>query len=222
MRILLVEDDEQTAAYVAAGLRQEGFVVEHAANGLDGLHVATQCPPDVMIIDRMLPRLDGVSMLRAVRAAGVGAPALLLTALGTVEDRVEGIEAGGDDYLVKPFAFAELRARVHALLRRPALREEKTDLVIGDLVLDRLRRRVTRGGEEIRLQAREFQLLEFLMLNAGRIVTRTMLLESIWGFHFDPGTNIVETHISRLRAKIGDGTARIVTRRGAGYVVTVQ
>lgn len=222
MRILLVEDDRETAEYVAAGLRQEGFVVDHAPDGLDGLHIATQSPPDLMIIDRMLPRLDGISLLKAARAAGVKAPALFLTALGAVDDRVEGINAGGDDYLVKPFAFTELRARIHALLRRAPLREEKAELVIGDLTLDRLGRRVMRGGDEIKLQAREFQLLEFLMLNEGRIVTRTMLLEEIWGFRFDPGTNIVETHISRLRSKIGGGAAMITTKRGAGYVVSAK
>jgi len=222
MRILLIEDDRETAEYVAAGLRQEGFAVDHAEDGVDGLHIATQAPPDLLIIDRMLPRLDGVSMLKAARAAGVNAPALFLTALGTVDDRVEGIDAGGDDYLVKPFAFAELRARVHALLRRAPLREEKAELVIGDLTLDRLARRVLRSNEEIKLQAREFQLLEFLMLNEGRVVTRTMLLEEIWGFRFDPGTNIVETHISRLRSKIGDGAAMITTKRGAGYVIAAK
>lgn len=222
MRILLVEDDKETADYIAAGLRQEGFSVDHALDGVDGLHIATESPPDLMIIDRMLPRLDGVSMLKAARAAGVHAPALFLTALGTVEERVEGIDAGGDDYLVKPFAFSELRARIHALLRRAPMREEKADLVVGDLKLDRLRRRVMRDGEEIRLQAREFLLLEYLMLNEGRVVTRTMLLEGIWGFRFDPGTNIVETHISRLRAKIGDGSTMIATKRGAGYVLAAK
>ncbi len=219
MRILLIEDDAETAAYVAAGLRQEGHTVDCAGDGVDGLHQATQSPPDLMIVDRMLPRLDGVALLKAARAAGVKAPALFLTALGGVEDRVEGIDAGADDYLVKPFAFAELRARVQALLRRPPLREEKTELLIGDLTIDRLARRVTRGGEEIKLQGREYQLLEFLMLNGGRVVTRTMLLEEIWGFRFDPGTNIVETHISRLRTKLGEGAAIIETVRGAGYVV---
>lgn len=222
MRIILVEDDPETAEYIAAGLRQEGFIVDHAADGLDGLHIATGSPPDLLIIDRMLPRLDGVSMLKAARAAGVKAPALILTALGTVEDRVEGIDAGGDDYLVKPFAFAELRARIQALLRRAPLREEKTSLVVGDLTLDRLTRRVMRDHQEISLQAREFQLLEYLMLHAGRVVTRTMLLEEIWGFHFDPGTNIVETHISRLRSKIGAGAATITTKRGAGYVIAAR
>jgi len=222
MRILLVEDDNETAEYVADGLRREGFAVHRAEDGLIGLHVATESPPDLMIIDRMLPRLDGVSMLKAARAAGVAAPALFLTALGTVDDRVEGIDAGGDDYLVKPFAFAELRARVHALLRRAPLREGKTELVVGNLTLDRLGRRVLRDDDEIKLQAREFQLLEYLMRNEGRVVTRTMLLEEIWGFHFDPGTNIVETHISRLRSKLAGAAAMIRTIRGAGYVIAAE
>ena len=222
MRILLIEDDAESAAFIAEGLRREGFTVDIAADGIEGLHVATESHPDLLIIDRMLPRLDGVSMLKAARAAGIGAPALFLTALGTVDDRVEGIDAGGDDYLVKPFAFAELRARVHALLRRAPLREEKTELAVGDLRLDRLARRVFRGAAEIALQAREFQLLEYLMLNEGRVVTRTMLLEEIWGFRFDPGTNIVESHLSRLRSKIGEGAAMIATRRGAGYVISAK
>lgn len=222
MRILLIEDDAESAAFIAEGLRREGFTVDIAADGIEGLHVATESHPDLLIIDRMLPRLDGVSMLKAARAAGIGAPALFLTALGTVDDRVVGIDAGGDDYLVKPFAFAELRARVHALLRRAPLREEKTELAVGDLRLDRLARRVFRGAAEIALQAREFQLLEYLMLNEGRVVTRTMLLEEIWGFRFDPGTNIVESHLSRLRSKIGEGAAMIATRRGAGYVISAK
>jgi two-component system OmpR family response regulator len=221
MRILLVEDDHETADYIAAGLKQEGFIVDCAHDGLDGLHMATQSPPDILIVDRMLPRLDGVSMLKAARAAGVRSPALFLTALGMVEDRVEGIEAGGDDYLVKPFAFSELRARIQALLRRAPLREEKTSLVIGDLTLDRLTRRVTRGNQEINLQAREFQLLEYLMLNAGRIVTRTMLLEHVWHLHFDPQSNVIDVHVSRLRQALdAPGAAPLIhTVRGAGYVL---
>jgi len=221
-RILLIEDDTETIDYLTRGLEQEGFTVDTARDGVSGLHLATDNPPDLMIIDRMLPRLDGVSLLKAARSAGVRAPALLLTALGSVEDRVAGIEAGGDDYVAKPFAFAEVRARVHALLRRPPLREESSDCVVGDLRLDRLARRVTRRDREIRLQPREFQLLEYLMLHAGQVVTRTMLLEAVWGFRFDPGTNIVETHISRLRAKIGDGSAMIRTVRGAGYAISAE
>ncbi|MBY0508865.1 MAG: response regulator transcription factor [Rhodospirillaceae bacterium] len=219
MRILLIEDDAETARYIVTGLTREGFSVDCADNGVDGLHLATDSPPDLMIIDRMLPRLDGVSLLKASRSAGVKAPVIVLTALGAVEDRVEGIEAGADDYLVKPFAFSELRARVNALLRRPPLREEKSKLAVGDIHLDRFGRCVSRNGHEIKLQAREFQLLEFLMLNEGRVVTRTMLLEEIWGFRFDPGSNIVESHISRLRAKMGGGKALIATVRGAGYVI---
>lgn len=222
MRILLIEDDAETGDYIESGLRQEGYAVDRASDGLSGLHVATESPPDLIIIDRMLPRLDGISMLRACRAAGVKAPALFLTALGSVEDRVEGIDAGGDDYLVKPFAFVELRARVQALLRRAPMREERSTLVVGDLSLDRLNRRVLREDTEIRLQAREYQLLEFLMLQEERIVTRTMMLEAIWGFHFDPGTNVVETHISRLRSKLGEGSANIRTVRGAGYVLDTK
>lgn len=222
MRILLIEDDAETIDYLTRGLEQEGFTVDTARDGVSGLHLATDNPPDLMIIDRMLPRLDGVSLLKAARSAGVNSPALLLTALGSVEDRVEGIEAGGDDYMAKPFAFAEVRARVHALLRRAPLKEQASECVVGDLRLDRLARRVTRRDREIRLQAREFQLLEYLMLHVGQVVTRTMLLEAIWGFRFDPGTNIVETHISRLRAKIGDGAAMIRTVRGAGYAISAE
>jgi two-component system OmpR family response regulator len=222
MRILLIEDDAETIDYLTRGLEQEGFTVDTARDGVSGLHLATDNPPDLMIIDRMLPRLDGLSLLKAARSAGVRSPALLLTALGSVEDRVAGIEAGGDDYVAKPFAFAEVRARVHALLRRPPLREASSDCVVGDLRLDRLARRVTRSDREIRLQPREFQLLEYLMLHAGQVVTRTMLLEAVWGFRFDPGTNIVETHISRLRAKIGDGSAMIRTVRGAGYAISAE
>lgn len=219
MRILLIEDDAETLDYLIRGLEQEGFTVDSARDGVTGLHLATDNPPDLMIIDRMLPRLDGVSLLKAARSAGVRSPALLLTALGSVEDRVEGIEAGGDDYVTKPFAFAEVRARVHALLRRAPLREDAAECIVGDLRLDRLARRVLRQDREVRLQAREYQLLEYLMLHAGQVVTRTMLLEAVWGFRFDPGTNIVETHISRLRAKIGDGATMIRTVRGAGYVI---
>lgn len=219
MRVLLIEDDAETAEFVSAGLREEGFVVDVAANGVDGLHLVTDNPPDLLIVDRMLPRLDGVSLVKAARMAGVKAPVLFLTALGAVEDRVEGIESGGDDYLVKPFAFSELQARVHALLRRAPLREAAPLLTAGEVTLDRLARQVSCAGEKIALQAREFQLLEYLMMNGGRVVTRTMLLDEVWGFRFDPGTNIVETHISRLRSKMGAGGAVIRTVRGAGYMI---
>jgi len=221
MRVLVVEDDRETLDYLAKGLRAEGHHVATAVTGPDGLHLATECTFDLLIVDRMIPGIDGVSLVRAARAAGVTSRALFLTAMGSVANRVEGLEAGGDDYLVKPFAFAELRARIAALARRPPMREELSVLEVGDLRLDRLRRRVARGQQAIELQPREFQILETLMLNAGRIMTRTMLLERIWDFNFDPGTNIVETHISRIRAKIdrGGDVPLIHTVRGAGYVI---
>jgi len=224
VHILLVEDDEETRDYVVRGLREDGHTVDTASDGLDALHQGSETPHDLLIVDRMVPSLDGVSLVKALRAAGVQSPVLFLTALGAVADRVEGLEAGGDDYLVKPFSFAELRARVNALLRRPPLREEVTTLQVGDLRLDRLSRTATRGGTPLDLQAREFQLLEYLMLHAGRVVTRTMLLESVWGFHFNPASNIVDTHISRIRAKIdrGGDEPLIHTVRGAGYMLRAR
>jgi two-component system, OmpR family, response regulator len=221
LHILLVEDNQETQEYIARGLREHGHVVDVTDNGIDGLHQASETNYDLLIVDRMLPSLDGVGLVKSLRAAGVKAPVLFLSALGSVSDRVQGLEAGGDDYLVKPFSFAELRARVNALSRRPPLLEEKAVLEIGDLKLDRLNRSATRGNSDLNLQHREFQLLEYLMLHAGRIVTRTMLLEEIWGFHFNPASNIVDTHISRLRGKIDRGNAAplIRTVRGAGYVI---
>ena len=221
MRLLVIEDDPETAAYVARGLKEAGQMVELAKDGKDGLFRATHESFDLLIVDRMLPGLDGLSLVKSARAAGMVAPVLMLTAMGAIEDRVSGLEAGADDYLVKPFSFAELHARVNALARRPPLKEENTLLMVGDLSLDRLRRIVKRGGHEVDLQPREFRLLEELMLHAGRILTRTMLLERVWEFHFDPGTNIVETHISRIRSKIdrGGDPALIQTVRGAGYVI---
>ena len=221
MKILVVEDDAETAAYIARGLREAGHVVDHAPDGQEGLFLATGGAYDVMVVDRMLPRLDGVSLIRALRAAKVATPALFLTARSGVGDRVEGLEAGGDDYLVKPFAFAELLARINALARRPPPREETTVLRVGDLEMDLIRRTVTRAGRRIELQPREFRLLEYLMRRAGQVVTRTMLLEGVWDFHFDPKTSVVETHISRLRAKIDKGFEHelIHTVRGAGYVI---
>jgi two-component system OmpR family response regulator len=221
MRILLVEDDSKTAAYVARGLRETGQAVELSLDGKDGLFRLTHEDFDLAIVDRMLPGLDGLSMVKSARAAGFSAPVLLLSAMDAIEDRVAGLEGGADDYLVKPFSFAELNARVNALARRPPIREEDTTLVIADLTLDRLRRIVKRGDYTIDLQPREFRLLEELMLNANRVVTRTMLLERVWDFHFDPGTNIVESHISRIRSKIdrGNDPALIHTMRGAGYVI---
>jgi two-component system OmpR family response regulator len=221
MKVLLIEDDKETSAYVARGLREQGHVVDLAATGRDGLFLAVDGGHDVLIVDRMLPGLDGIGLVQALRGTGVKAPVLFLTALGGVGDRVRGLEAGGDDYLVKPFAFAELLARINALARRPPLSDTPTVLRAGDLEMDLLRRTVTRGGKTVDLQPREFQLLEFLMRNADRVVTRTMLLEAVWDFHFDPKTNIVETHMSRLRSKLSQygGSELIHTIRGAGYAL---
>lgn len=222
MRILLIEDDDETREYVSRGLEGAGHAVETARDGNDGLFRAADGAFDVLIVDRMLPGIDGLSVVKALRAFGAQTPILFLTAMGAVSERTNGLEVGGDDYLVKPFSFAELQARVAALARRAPLRApEQALLQVGDLALDRLCRMVRRGDLVIDLQPREFQLLEFLMLNADRVVTRAMLLEGVWAFHFDPRTNIVETHISRLRAKIDPGGAAplIHTIRGAGYVI---
>ena len=221
LRILLVEDDAETARFIARGLEEAGHVVDRAADGQDGLFLATGGGHDVMVVDRMLPKLDGLSMVRAARAAGIATPVIFLTARAGVGDRVEGLEAGGDDYLAKPFAFAELLARINALARRPPLQAEQTVLRVGELEMDLIRRSVTRAGQRIELQPREFRLLEFLMRREGQVVTRTMLLEGVWDFHFDPKTSVVETHVSRLRAKIdrGFGQDLIHTVRGAGYVI---
>ena len=220
VKILLVEDDRQTADYIAKGLREHGHVVDKTDNGRDGLYMATGEPYDVMIVDRNLPKMDGLSLVKAARGAGTKTPVLFLTTMGGVDDRVAGLEAGGDDYLVKPFAFAELLARVSALARRPPI-VATTTLRVGDLEIDLLARTVTRGGKRLELLAQEFKILEYLMRHAGEIVTRTMLLEKVWDFHFDPKTNIVETHISRLRSKIDKGFDKplLHTVRGAGYVI---
>lgn len=219
MKILLIEDDDAAAAHIAKSLRQHGHVVDWAPNGRDGMFLAAGETYDVMIVDRMLPGLDGLGIVKTIRDAGVKTPVLFLTALGGIDDRVEGLEAGGDDYLIKPFAFAELLARVNALARRPPPADVQTVLRIADLELDRLKRSVERGGKRVDLQPQEFKLLEYLMRHAGRVVTRTMLLENVWEFHFDPQTTVVETHISRLRSKIDQGFERplIYTVRGAGY-----
>jgi two-component system OmpR family response regulator len=221
MKLLIVEDDKEAAGYLKRALSEAGHAVDYAAAGRDGLMLAAGEAYDVIILDRMLPEIDGLAILRTIRASGVKTPVLLLTALGGIDDRVEGLEAGGDDYLVKPFAFAELLARVNALARRPPTQEMRTELVVADLKLDLLKRAVTRAGRRIELQPREFQLLEYLLRHAGRVVTRTMLLESVWDFHFDPKTNIVETHMSRLRGKVDRGHSHelIHTVRGAGYVL---
>jgi two-component system, OmpR family, response regulator len=221
MKLLIVEDDKEAAAYLKRALSEAGHTVDATSAGRSGLMLAVGETYDVIILDRMLPEIDGLAILRTIRAAGVKTPVLLLTALGGIDDRVEGLEAGGDDYLVKPFALAELLARVNALARRPPTQDVRTELAVADLRLDLLKRTVTRGGQRIELQPREFQLLEYLLRHAGRVVTRTMLLESVWDFHFDPKTNIVETHMSRLRGKVDRGHAHelIHTVRGAGYVL---
>jgi two-component system, OmpR family, response regulator len=221
MKVLLIEDDPRTGAYIEKGLQELGHIVELATNGRDGLFLAEAGTYDVMIVDRMLPALDGLSMVKMIRAAGVKTPVLFLTTMSGIGDRVQGLEAGGDDYLVKPFAFAELLARLNALTRRPPLNPVETVLRAADLEMDLISRRVTRAGKKIELKPREFRLLEYLMRRADQVVTRTMLLEDVWDFHFDPKTNIVETHISRLRAKIDRGFERelIETVRGSGYLL---
>ncbi len=222
MKLLVVEDDAATAAYVADGMRESGHAVDVAANGRDGLFLAGDGSFDVLIVDRMLPGgIDGLRLVQALRAAGVQTPVLFLSARGSVPDRVSGLDAGGDDYLSKPFAFSELLARVNALGRRPAGAQAETVLRVADLELDLLRHTVQRAGRPIDLQPREFQLLEYLMRHADQVVTRSMLLEKVWEFHFDPQTNVVDTHVSHLRAKIERGFAGplIHTVRGAGYVI---
>jgi len=223
MKILIIEDDEETAAFVAAGLKSRGHDAAIAANGRDGFEQATAEPFDAIILDRMLPKLDGLALVTLMRTEGVSTPVLFLTNLSGIDDRVDGLEAGGDDYLVKPFAFDELMARLIALARRPILGSSPTVLVAADLEMDLVARAVRRGGEEIDLQPREFRLLEFLLRSEGRVVTRKMLLEQVWEFNFDPKTNIVETHISRLRSKIDRGRVAplIQTVRGAGYLLRV-
>jgi two-component system OmpR family response regulator len=221
MKFLLIEDDAETAAYIVRGLREHGHIVDHAATGRDGLFLGGSETYDIMIVDRMLPGMDGLSIVKMLRSTGVKTPILFLTAMGGIDDRVEGLNAGGDDYLVKPFGFSELLARVNALARRPPLSSNQTVLRVADLEMDLLKRTVIRAGVEVDVQPREFMLLEFLMRHAGQVVTRTMLLEGVWDFHFDPKTNIVETHISRLRAKINRGheIELIQTIRGSGYVI---
>ncbi|MGN6585214.1 MAG: winged helix-turn-helix domain-containing protein [Rhizobiaceae bacterium] len=219
MRILLLEDDAKLAAFIVKGLKEAGHTVHSIANGHDALFLAIKEPFDLLIADRMVPGLDGLSTTKAVRAAGIKLPIIILTAIGGVDDRVEGLDAGADDYLVKPFAFSELLARVNALSRRPPLQTEKTVLKVADMELDLVRRRVTRNGRQIELQPREFALLEVLMRNEGRVVTRTMLLEQVWDLHFDPQTSVVETHISRLRSKIDKSFSSplLHTVRNIGY-----
>ena len=220
MRLLIVEDDAEAAAYLVKAFREAGHVADHAPDGLEGYAMAQGGGYDVLVVDRMLPRMDGLSVIRSLREQGETVPVLILSALAQVDDRVKGLRAGGDDYLPKPYAFSELLARVEVLSRRRgAPASEPTTYRVGDLLLDRLAHRVTRAGEEIVLQPREFRLLEYLMKHAGQVVTRTMLLENVWDYHFDPQTNVIDVHISRLRSKIDKGfdRAMLQTVRGAGY-----
>src|SRR3981189_3025596 len=220
MRLLIIEDDRDAAEYLVKAFREVGHVAEHAADGEDGYALALDGAYDVLIVDRMLPKRDGLSVIGALRDKSISTPALILSALGQVDDRVKGLRAGGDDYLVKPYSFAELLARVEVLARRRGGREE-TVYRVADLELDRLSHRVARGKEEISLQPREFRLLEYLMKHAGQVVTRTMLLENVWDYHFDPQTNVIDVHISRLRSKIDKGFTPplLHTIRGAGYMI---
>jgi two-component system OmpR family response regulator len=224
MKILLIEDDPKTIAFLRAGLEPEGYAVDAAEDGRAGLIAAASGAFDLLIVDRMLPMIDGVALVKTLRCANILTPVLFLTALGGIDDRVEGLRAGGDDYLVKPFALAELSARVAALARRHGAPAKAPVLRIADLELNRLTQRVTRGGRKIDLKPREFQLLEYLMLHENQVVTRTMLLESVWEFHFDPQTSVVESHISRLRGKLDRGFAQelIHTYRGAGYRISAD
>ncbi|MEM9058486.1 MAG: response regulator transcription factor [Pseudomonadota bacterium] len=220
MRILIVEDDPSVARFIASGLDELGYTVDVAEDGKQGLFLATSEPYDAAVVDRLLPEVDGLTLVRTLRASNPTLPVLFLSALGEVDDRVRGLEAGGDDYLTKPFAFSELKARLEALLRRSRAAEGPvTALTVEDLHLDLLSRRVARAGVDIALKPREFRLLEYLMRHAGQVVTRTMLLEQVWDYHFDPQTNVIDVHISRLRAKIDKDFDKplLHTVRGAGY-----
>lgn len=221
MRILVIEDDKQTREFLVQGLTQSGHVVDSASDGKDGLFLALEQQYDVLVVDRMLPGLDGLSIVETVRKSGDRTPILILSALGEVDDRVEGLRKGGDDYLVKPFAFSELEARLEALIRRGRTEVAETRLQVADLEMDLLARRVRRAGQEVELQPREFRLLEYLMRHSGQVVTRTMLLEKVWDYHFDPQTNVIDVHISRLRRKIDRDfdPPLIETVRGAGYAL---
>ena len=219
-KILLVEDDRETAAYLMRGLGEEGHSVEHVTDGREGLFRASDGSYDLIILDRMLPLLDGLAVLRALRAAEIATPVLVLSALASVADRIEGLDCGSDDYLVKPFSFAELAARVNALLRRNQSRPTADpQITVADLEIDPLSRTVRRSGKKIDLKPREYLLLEYFARNEGKVVTRTMLLEKVWDYHFDPGTNVIDVHVSRLRRKLEEGFDRplLHTVRGAGY-----
>jgi len=223
MKVLLIEDDQETARYIKNGLEEVGYIVDHAADGRDGLFNATENVYDAMIVDRMLPKLDGLSIVQALRSNGNQTPVLILSALANVDERVKGLKSGGDDYLVKPFAFSELHARIEILgKRKGAVSTEQTILRVGDLEINLLTRTISRGGQEIILQNREFKLLEYMMRHEGQVITRTMLLENVWDFHFDPQTNVIDVQVSRLRNKIDKGFKKnlIHTVRGAGYKIT--
>jgi two-component system OmpR family response regulator len=224
MKILIVEDDKEASAYLAKALKEAGHNPDQAADGEAGLEMGRSSTYDVLIVDRMLPKLDGLSLISALRAEGDETPMLILSALGQVDDRVKGLRSGGDDYLTKPYAFSELLARVEILARRKKPDEAETHLAVGELELDRLTREVRREGKKILLQPREFRLLEYLMRNAGKVVTRTMLLEEVWDYHFDPQTNVIDVHVSRLRSKIDKdfGEPMLHTIRGAGYLLKVE
>lgn len=221
MRILLIEDDRVIAAFVVKGLKEAGFAVDHAVDGEQGMDLAVTAPYDVMIVDLMLPGRNGFSIIKALRGTGMHTPIIILSARRSVDDRVRGLETGGDDYLVKPFAFTELLARIQALLRRAGNISEPTTLTVGDLTINLVKRKVTRAGGEIELQQREFVLLEYLMRNHGRVVSKTMIMEHVWDYNFDPQTNVVEARICRLRDKIDRNfsTRLIHTIRGAGYIL---
>ena len=222
MRILIIEDDTEAAAYLVKAFRETGHVADHASDGLEGYAMARDGGYDVLIVDRMLPKLDGLSLIGGLREQKIDTPVLILSALGQVDDRVKGLRAGGDDYLPKPYAFSELLARVEVLQRRKgAALNEPTIYRIGGLELDRLSHKLTREGKEIPIQPREFRLLEYLMKHAGQVVTRTMLLENVWDYHFDPQTNVIDVHVSRLRSKIDKGydAPLLHTIRGAGYMI---
>jgi two-component system OmpR family response regulator len=221
MKILVIEDDPRMADYLIKGLKEENYVVDHAPDGRDGLLRAAGNEYDLLIVDRMLPGLDGLGVISTLRAAGNRVPSLILSALGEVDERIRGLRTGGDDYLTKPFAFGELLARIEALLRRGHLRPQETVLRVADLEMDLVARKVTRAGREIGLQPQEWRLLEYMMRNAGRVLSRTMIFESVWDYHFDPQTNVIDVHIGRLRRKIDRGVERplIQTVRGTGYAL---
>jgi len=219
MRILVVEDDKKIASFVVNGLKQSGFAVDHAAEGEEGLAKALTIPYDALVVDLMLPKLDGLSLIQRLRAKGLQAPVLILSAKASVDDRVKGLQAGGDDYLTKPFAFSELLARIQALIRRSTQAPEPTRLAVGDLQMDLLAREVERGTEKIELQPREYALLEYLMRHANRVVTKTMILEHIFDYSFNPQTNVVDVLVHRLRSKVDKDKAMIHTIRGVGYVL---